>query len=69
MAELRFLAFRYPLLYLDIVVLAGAAALFCLLAIWLGVGRSHWFVRTGALVLLLVALFPVQAHQPACCSP
>ena len=60
-----FLAFRYPLLYLDMVVLAGVAALFCLLAIWVGVGRHHWFLRAGVLILTLLALLPVQAHQPA----
>lgn len=60
-----FLAFRYPLFYLDILVLAGVAALFCLLGIWAGISRRHWFWRAGAGVIALLALLPIQAHQPA----
>lgn len=58
-------AFGYPLLYLDLVVLARIAAGYSLLAIWAGVSRRHWFIRASALTLSLLALLPIQAHQPA----
>jgi hypothetical protein len=63
--NLEFYAFRYPLFHLDMLVLAAVAACFCLLAIWAGLSARHWFWRAAAIVLSILALLPIQAHQPA----
>jgi hypothetical protein len=57
--------FTDPLFYVRQAVMVTAVAGLCLVAIWAGVSRRHWFVRAAAVWAGIAALLPIGAHQPA----
>jgi hypothetical protein len=55
--------FRHPQSDLVLLVLLGATAVECLVAIWAAESRRHWFVRALAVVAAIVLLVPIQAYE------
>jgi hypothetical protein len=53
-----------PLFYVHQLVLVTAVAGLCLLAIWAGLSRRHWFLRAAAVWVGIVALLPIRADGP-----
>lgn len=44
-------------------LVTGVAAAYCLLAIWVAVGRGHWFARACVLLGALALLVPIRAYE------
>ena len=57
--------FTDPLFYVRQAVIVTAGAGLCLVAIWAGLSRWHWFVRAAAVWAAIAALLPIRAHVPA----
>jgi hypothetical protein len=57
--------FTDPLFYVRQAVIVTAVAGLCLVAIWAGLSRRHWFVRAAAVWAGIAALLPIRAHVPA----
>ena len=51
-------------MFLLYTLVTGVAAAFCLLAIWVAVGRGHWFARACVLLAALALLVPIRAYEP-----
>jgi hypothetical protein len=51
-------------MYLLYALLTGVAAAYCLLAIWVAMGRRQWFVRVSVLLAALALLVPIRAYEP-----
>jgi hypothetical protein len=45
-------------------LVTGVAAAYCLLAIWVAIGRGHWFARACVLLAALALLVPIRAYEP-----
>ena len=51
-------------MFLLYTLVTGVAAAYCLLAIWVAVGRGHWFARACVLLAALALLVPIRAYEP-----
>jgi hypothetical protein len=53
-----------PRLHAAHLIIAALCAVICLLGIWAGRSRAHWFVRVGAVLVVLALFVPMRAYEP-----
>lgn len=64
MSQLQSYLAEQPRLFLLILVVDVVAALFCLIALWAGESRPHWFRRGLGVCAMLALLLPIRAYEP-----